>query len=835
MHYNSVEDVEKIYKTNAKKGLTDKESRNRILKNGQNKLKEKKRKSFVFLFFEQFNDFLIIILITAACISFFTGILSGDGDILESMIILAIVVFNALLGMFQQAKAEKSLEALRKMSAPTANVIRDGKLKTVYAEDICTGDLVVLSTGDVVCADIRLTESVNMELDESALTGESVPVAKNFECICSDTSLLAERENMVYQGTYVTSGRGQGIVVAVGMDTEVGKIASMLSQDDTEQTPLQKKLEYVGKILGICSLGICGLVFIMGVLRRLEAFEMFVMSVSLAVAAIPEGLPAVVTVMLSVGVQRMARSGAIVRNLSAVETLGGADVICTDKTGTLTENKMVVQKLYGDKNKTLKLGGICCTQNTKNPTELAILNICKENNIAVDSKKTAEEAFSSKTKQMRVIADNMLIVKGAPEIVQGLCTRIYKEGKISELTSLDRKSILQQNKEYAADALRVIAVAYKENPQTINDKELVFCGLIAMSDAPRVEVYEAVRLCKSGGVKTVMITGDHLETAYAVGSQLKITDSKDKCITGGELDKLTDKELTKKIDNFDVIARATPEHKVRIVNAYKEKGQIVAMTGDGVNDAPALKSADIGISLGVSGTDVAKAASDLVLTDDNFATIVKAVRMGREIHQNIKKSVRFLLSCNIGEIITVFAAVTLGLPVPLSPIQILWINLVTDSLPALALGADPCDEDMLLKNKSENKLFDKQMAFEISWEGMLIGAISLFSFVCGMVLWGSVKTGSTMAFCVLSMSQLVHSFNMRSENSVLGKAFFSNKFLLLSLVVGTMLQTGVVLFFGNVFGTVSLTGMQWLLVVILSLLPLLVGEAQKRINKNRRV
>ncbi len=827
----SLDKVEKSLKTNREKGLSSKEAKRRLMKNGGNKIKDGQKKSIVFLFFEQFNDFLILVLIAAACISFFTGIMDNDTDIIEPIIIMSIVVFNAVIGVIQEYKAEKSLEALKKMSSPTASVIRDNKELRIPAAEVCVGDIILLRSGDVVSADLRLFETVDLEIDESALTGESVPVEKNSDAILDKLSGLSERVNLAYSGTFVTGGKGKGIVVATGMDTEVGKIAQMLSSDEVPQTPLQKKLTSVGKTLGICALIICALVFVIGVMRRFSPFDMFVTSVSLAVAAIPEGLPAIVTIMLSIGVQKMAKSGAIVKNLPAVETLGSADVICTDKTGTVTENKMTVQKIYGMEESTLRYGMICTTDNTKNPTELAIVEECKRRNISPEYTKLQEQPFSSATKQMRVLTDDALIVKGAPEKVLGFCTKILTTDGIKSISQTHKSQILSAGRDFATRALRVIGVAYKTGALSIEENELIFCGLIGMSDPPRKEVSEAVKLCKSAGIRPVMITGDHIETAFAVAKQVGIAKEKNECIQGQELSRMDEKQMQEAVEKYNVFARTTPEHKVRIVKAFRANNKVVAMTGDGVNDAPALKNADIGCSLGMSGTDVAKASSDLVLTDDNFATIVKAVRLGREIHENIKKSVRFLISSNIGEIITVFISILMGMEVPLLALQLLWINLVTDSLPAIALGVDPQDKDLLLEKNTKNKLFDFSGGVAIVLEGMLIGALALFAFSVGVNIYSDVCVGRTMAFCVLSFSQLLHAFNMRSSGSVIGRQFFKNKLLVFSFVLGVMLQVIVVCFMSELFGTVRLSTSQWQLVCCLSVMPLVVVEIQKRMNK----
>ncbi len=830
-HTYSVEDTEKRFKTDIKNGLSSSEAKKRLSSAGKNILKEKKDKNLIFLFFEQFNDFLIIILIAAACLSFFTNIVEKNGEWAEPVVILSIIIFNAFLGVIQERRAEKSIDALKKMTAPAAYVIRDGTEKSVVASDIVPGDIVVLRSGNVAPADMRLFEAVNAEADESALTGESVPVTKNCTTVSDEYVPLAERTNMVYSGTYITGGFAKGIVTATGMNTEVGKIAGMLSETESVQTPLQKKLDNTGKCLGICALLICAFVFVIGVWHKLSPFDMFVTSVSLAVAAIPEGLPAIVTIMLSLGVQKMAKSGAIVRNLPAVETLGSADIICTDKTGTLTKNQMTVQEVYGDMSKTVEYGVLCSAENTKNPTELAIKKYAELRKINPDyTKKTSEEPFSSKTKEMRVMYGKLLTVKGAPEIILNSCISYSDGSAVKPITPLKKSEILTMNKKFAEKALRVIAVAYSPAAKNIHDRNLIFCGLVAMSDPPRPDAIEAVKLCKEAGIKPVMITGDHVQTACAIALETGILSDGGECITGSEIDRMSDEDFENRIENCCVFARTSPEHKIKIVKAFQKKGKIVAMTGDGVNDAPALKGADVGCGLGKSGTDVAKASSDIVLTDDNFATIIKSVRMGREIYSNIRKAVKFLLSSNIGEIFTVFCAILFGWPAPLAAMQLLWINLVTDSLPAIALGVDKSDEDLLLKGKNTDTLFTWDMTVSIILEGIMIGALGLVAFFIGMKT--DIITGRTMSFCVLGLSQLVHSFNMRSNTkSVLKGGITENKILLLSFIVGVIMQIGVVCLCPSLFGVVMLTLRQWQTVAALSIVPLIVIELQKLVNR----
>ncbi len=833
-HTYSAEQSAKKHKTDINSGLSEKEAKRRLHRLGKNQLTEKKSKGVFRLFFEQFNDFLIIVLMAAACISFFTNIYENSGDIAEPVIILAIVVLNALLGVIQERKAEKSLEALKKMTAPEAAVIRGGAEKTIPAAEVVEGDIVAVRAGDIVCADLRLISSVSLEADESALTGESVPVNKDCTAEPAELAPLAERVNMAYSGTYITGGYGIGIAVATGMNTEVGKIAAMLTGEENVQTPLQKKLDHIGKCLGICALVICALVFAVGVLHRLAPFDMFVTSISLAVAAIPEGLPAIVTIMLSLGVQKMAKSGAVVRNLTAVEALGGADVICTDKTGTLTQNKMTVMHIFGDKSAALKNGMLCSAHNTKNPTELAIASCAEKEGVKAEKslKKSAELPFSSATKQMRVMYEDYLAVKGAPEVILPLCSFYSDNGSVRNMTDEKRRIIDSQNKKYASEALRVIAVAYKSKTNDINSSQLVFCGLVAMSDPPRPDAVIAVSQCKKAGIRPVMITGDHVVTACSAARITGILTDGGKYITGSELDRMTDDELCEKVGDYSVFARTTPEHKLRIVKALKKNDLIVAMTGDGVNDAPALKAADIGCGLGKSGTEVAKASSDIVLTDDNFASIVKAVRMGREIYENIKKSVKFLLSSNIGEIFTVFAAIILGLPSPLGAMQLLWINLVTDSLPAIALGVDPPDCDLLTKGKNTAHLFNASMTASIIFEGLMVGALGLGAFCTGVFLYGSTAAGRTMCFCVLSLCQLVHAFNMRSETeSIFKVGIFKNKLLVLSFIIGCAMQVGVVCFLPELFGAASLGFSQWCIIAALSAAPLVVVELQKALNR----
>ncbi len=831
-----------------KNGLDEKEARARLARDGKNELTEKKKKGFFRKFLEQFNDFMIIILLAAAAVSFATSILQGDADITEPLIILAIVVLNSLLGVIQESRAEKSLEGLKKLSSPHAAVIRGGREITVKSSEVAAGDIIKLSAGDLVSADCRLIESNNLTVDEASLTGESMAVEKDADVILPRLTPLGDRKNMVMASTSVTSGKAVAIAVKTGMNTEVGHIAAMLADNKTPQTPLQKKLADTGKLLGIAALLICCVIFIIGILKHLPPFDMFMTSVSLAVAAIPEGLPAIVTIMLAIGLMRMSKRNAIVRNLPSVETLGGASVICTDKTGTLTENKMTVTSVYSeDERLAVRLAAMCSDANSKNPTELAILAYAEKlgtSKATLDEKhkRIDEIPFDSVRKRMttvhRIPRGSRTIVKGALEYILPLCSQVRGKSGAMPLAASAKRKILDKNDDMTKNGLRVLAVAYRDDSPSlgeISEKNLIFTGLIGFEDPPRKEAASAVRLCKKAGIRPVMITGDHAGTAFSIARQTGITDDTRAVITGAELDRLSDSELAKNIGGYSVFARVSPSHKVRIVKAFKANGEITAMTGDGVNDAPALKAADIGCSMGISGTDVAKSASDMVLTDDNFATIIYAVREGRGIFTNIKKAVQFLLSSNIGEILTVFAGLIFSGAAPLTAIQLLWVNLVTDSLPAIALGLDPCEDDIMEKPPRDPKksMFSPSLWGSIIMEGLMIGALALLAFSIGLNVFKSPLKGSTMAFAVLSMSQLVHAFNMRSERSVIKAGLFKNPYLILSLAVGVLLETAVITLppLAKVFNVAPLSVIEWTVVAALSVLPLVIVEAQKRFSK----
>lgn len=814
-------------------------SRKNYDKTSKNCLCQKKKKSILRRFFMQFSDFMIIILLIAAGVSFAISLFGGEKDFLDPVIILVIVVLNAILGVVEESKADNALLALKKISAPKAEVRRNGENMTIDAEDVRVGDILILKAGDCVSADARLLKAVNLEIDESALTGEAMPIAKDSECVLDEFAPLAERKNMVFSSTNVIAGKGEAIVTAIGMDSEMGRIAALISEEEEEPTPLQKKLDSTGKYLGIGALLVCGIVFLMGIMKKLPPLAMFMTSVSLAVAAIPEGLPATITIVLAIGVQKMAKKNAIVKHLSAVESLGSATVICSDKTGTLTENKMTVKEAVAEDTLQLfEIASLCCDEGS-NPTEKAILDEASRLGIKNNKEsflRMAEIPFDSKRKLMSVMVSyygkNRVITKGAAEVLLKKCTHFIENGVVCELREMNRRRILANVHRMGKAALRVIGVAYKDTlSREISENGLIFLGLIGMMDPPRPEARPAVLECIRAGIRPVMITGDNKITAIAVAEQIGI---KGEALTGEELRTKSDADIIR----YNIFARVTPGDKVRIVKAFKKSGEIVAMTGDGVNDAPALKAADIGCSMGMKGTDVAKEASDLVLTDDNFATIVAAAREGRGIFDNIKKSIQFLLSSNIGEIITVFVGMMFGWEPPLLAIQLLWVNLVTDSMPALALGIDPMARDIMERKPRDPKksLFADGLWAAICIEGGMIGALALLAFSIGHNIFdagGSCEVGRTMAFCVLSMSQLFHAFNMRSEKSVLNRGIFENKALVLSLVIGILMQVLVVNmeFMAKIFRVTPLNVTEWGIVGVLAVMPIVVVEIQKAVTE----
>lgn len=854
--------------TDEKQGLTSQMAAERLVQKGRNELAETDgKKSLFWRFLAQFDDFMILLLLGAAVVSVVISRLSGENDVLDAVMILGIVVLNAALGLFQESKAEKALEALKKMAAPHARVIRDGIVREIPAAEVVPGDLLLLETGDAVCADGRVVESRSLKTEESALTGEALPVEKTSVGGLPEETATGDRKNMVLAGGYVVYGKGKVLVTATGMDTEMGRIAAMLFHTSDSMTPLQKKLEQTGKQLGIGALAICALIFCMGILQEKPPFSMFMTAVSLAVAAIPEGLPAIVTIVLAMGTSRMSEKHTIVRRLSAVETLGGAQVICSDKTGTLTQNRMQVTTWTDysrrePKNEDLRetvanLFALCndCNVSDGNlqgePTEKALGEYAQSMGIDFaalrrDMPRVGEIPFSSARKRMTTLHKTedgwISVTKGAPDILLEKCA-FCMEGSGQVPFDDRRKSMARMvNGEMAAQALRVVAVAFRqwsEKPPLTEEaleRNLVFAGMAGMVDPPRPEVKEAVHLCRQAGIRPVMITGDHVLTAEAIGRELGIYQKGDCAVTGAELDKMSDKELETAAETCTVFARVAPEHKVRIVQAFQKRGNVVAMTGDGVNDAPALKTADIGCAMGKSGTEVAKGASDLILTDDNFATIVEAVREGRGIYDNIRKAVHFLLSSNIGEILTIFVAMLLGWVAPLLPIQLLWVNLVTDSLPAIALGMEPAEENIMERppRKNTDSLFGDGLGGRILLEGVMIGVLALLAFGIGHVYFdqeNGYAVGRTMAFAVLSLSQLVHAFNMRGEGSLGKLPFCSNKWLLMAFVVGATLQCVVIMMppLAGIFQVVPLNGEQWLLTAALALAPLPLVELEKAI------
>ena len=865
----STKEVERQMQTNIEFGLNEKQVEDKQNKFGLNKLEEKKKESIIIKFVKQFNDFMIIILIITSIISAVVAKLEGSNDYFDSIIIIAIVVFNAIMGLVQEAKAEKSLEALKKMTAPTCKVKRDGKICTIKSEQIVPGDIVLLEAGNYVPADCRLISSSNLKIEESSLTGETVPVLKDANCMLKEKTALGDMVNMAFSTTIVVNGHGEAIVTETGMNTKVGKIAKMIITNEAPETPIQKKLGEVGKTLGIACLGICLLIFIIGLLKKIEPIEMFMTSVGLAVAAIPEGLPAIVTIMLSIGVTKMAKKNSIIRKLPAVETLGSSSVICSDKTGTLTQNKMQVTKIANingetnDKEYIKWLIGMTtmCTdveisrengkiELTGEPTEKAIVNKALDegqNKIELYNvmKRVKDIPFDSSRKMMTTIhkipTGYRVITKGAPDILLKRCNKVYENGNVTTLDYSKTKLIENQNNKMADEALRVLAIAYLDIPSLPSkidseniEKNLIFIGLIGMIDPPREGVKEAVTTCKKAGIKTVMITGDHIITAKAIAKDLGILRGSDLAVTGEELDKIPQSILQKNIMNYSVFARVTPEHKVRIVKAYQSTGAVVAMTGDGVNDAPALKNADIGIAMGKNGTDVAKNAADMVLTDDNFVTIVEAVKQGRNIFDNIKKAVHFLIATNIGEIVTIFLGLLLGLKSPLLAIQLLWINLVTDSLPAIALGLEKPEADIMNKKPRDNKkgIFADGLWQKIIAEGIMLGALTLVAFSLGNYLYG-IEVARTMAFVSLGLLELIHSFNIKSDESIFKVGLFENKYLMGAFILGAILQVVVVVIpsVAEIFKLVPLTQTQWLYTFGISILPLIIIELQKMFDK----
>ncbi|MDR2915368.1 MAG: calcium-translocating P-type ATPase, PMCA-type [Tannerella sp.] len=870
MHFYNlqVSDIEKKFETDCRTGLSKEGAQQRFLRDGANEFEKKKQKSLLAKFLEQFKSFMIFVLLIAAIISGIVGYMNGEG-FTDAIIILIIVILNACIGTAQEVKAEKSIEALEKMSAPYSKVLREGQVETIPSREIVRGDIVVIETGDLIPADIRLTEAINLKIEEAALTGESVPETKHSEVIEGEVP-LGDRENMAFSSTLVSYGRGKGIAVATGMSTEVGKIAGMIQSVPETKTPMQVRIDQLGKFLGIAALAICLIIFLVGIIEGREVLEMFMTAVSLAAAAIPEGLPAVSTIVLAVGVQRLAKRHAIVRHLPSVETLGSTNVICSDKTGTLTQNKMTIVNLYTDHQLSevpeslntdqmrLLISSILANdaklsgengrwKTTGDPTETAFLNTglrfgLNKNDIEGQQERIAEVPFDSERKMMTTVnRDGSKIyvhTKGGVDELLACCKSILLNGEVLELSEHEKEKIRKANVHMAEKELRVLGVAYKEvtevpsevTPKTL-EHDLIFVGMVGMIDPPREEVKDAVVKCREAGIKPVMITGDHLITAVAIAESLDIKEKDEIAMTGSELEKMKEEDLLKNIDDTSVYARVSPEHKVRIVKAFQKKGAIVAMTGDGVNDAPALKLADIGLAMGITGTDVSKEAADVVLADDNFTTIVAAVEEGRRIYDNILKAIQFMLSTNIGEIIVIFVAIVANWPTPLLPIQILWINLVTDSLPALALSVDSADPDVMRRKPVDSKggIMSKTFLTRILLQGAMIGGLSLAAFLIG--LQTSVAVGQTMTFAVLAFAQITHVLNVRSSLHSAFRNMFKNKLLLgaLAIVLFLMIIVLEVPQLHDIFHLAPLTQMQWIWVVVLSVAPLPIVELVKGI------
>lgn len=860
MHSRNINEVIRSFSSSETDGLSSKQAQKLLTKYGRNELPAGKGPGLLKMFFMQFNDFMIYTLLCAAVISFAVSFLEGKPDFIEPAIILIIVIVNAWVGVFQEAKAEQALAALKKMTAPMALVIRDGKIQKIAANELVPGDIITLDTGCLVPADARLITASNLMTDESSLTGESEPVNKYTHSVPSDTPPF-DRGNMVYSGCMVCYGHGTAIVCATGTHTELGKVAGMLIKEDAPDTPLQKRLAATGKALSIAALFICIVIFITGIIMHYPILDMFMTAVSLAVAAIPEGLPAIVTIMLSLGVTRMAKNNAIIRRLPAVETLGSTTVICSDKTGTLTQNRMNVTKICGSESELypsskqykdiLSMCALCNNSSIQNgniigePTENAMLSAAADSGIDIKSltyiaKRIDEIPFDSRRKLMTTVHksgnNTFCITKGAPEMLIPLCTSYINESlKTVSMTSRKKQMLLKKNIEYASLGLRVLSVAYKDDMSDgckCAESNLTFAGFICLIDPPRKEAYEAVKECRRAGIKPVMITGDHAATAEKIASDLGIASSGDEIITGNELTEITDNDLCRRVRSYSVYARVSPEHKLKIIRALQRNGEIVAMTGDGVNDAPALKAADIGCAMGITGTDVAKNAADMILEDDNFSTITLAIREGRGIYDNIRKAIHFLISCNIGEIITIFFSIIFGLSAPLSAVQLLWINLITDSFPALSLGMEPPDKN-IMKNPPippNQGIFSNGLGIKVAGEGAFVGSLALVAYALGLNI--SPECAGTMCFAVLGLTQLSHSFNSRSEKSLFQIGFFGNKRLLLSAVFCAFLQVITICIpaLNGIFGTTALGLTEWAAVIILSILPIPVIEIQKLIN-----
>ena len=889
----SQNDVLKELNVDPKVGLTTDEVNNRLEKYGQNKLKGKAKKTLLQLFIAQLQDILIYVLITAAVINLIVDIRHGWKD---ALIIMAVVLINAIVGVVQESKAEKALEALQQMTTPKSLVRRNGEVIEVNSEDLVPGDILIIDAGRFIPADVRLIESANLQIEESALTGESVPSEKNADFITKDEKIpVGDKENMAFMSTMATYGRGEGVVVATGMETEIGKIAKILDEDENTLTPLQIKLDELGKILGYIAMGICAVIFVVGIIQKRPILEMFMTSISLAVAAIPEGLVAIVAIVLAMGVNKMSKKNAIVRKLPAVETLGAVNIICSDKTGTLTQNKMTVVKTYTldnlrevpskgrdfvankDETELIRSFVLCSDasidsgQNIGDPTEVALVVLgdrfnLEKNTLNTKYKRVSENPFDSDRKLMSTLNEETdgkyrVHTKGAIDNILLRADKILLDGKIVVLTEEMKEKILKVATEMSDDALRVLGVAFKDVDTVIApeemEKELVVVGIVGMIDPPRIEVKDSITEAKNAGITPIMITGDHKNTAVAIAKELGIATDISQSLTGAEIDKLSDKEFSENIGKYKVFARVSPEHKVKIVRAFKQKGNIVSMTGDGVNDAPSLKFADIGVAMGITGTDVSKGASDMILTDDNFTTIVHAIEEGRNIYNNIKKTIIFLLSCNLGEIICIFLSTLLNWDLPLVATQLLWVNLVTDTLPALALGIDPGDKDVMKRSPRNPKesFFSEGAGVRAVIGGTLIGLLTLVAFYLGISETGMIGNlgqleamakvgneaakhaltqGRTMAFIVLTVSQLFYSLTMRnSQKTIFEIGIFKNKYLIGSIILGITLQIGLTSFtpIAEVFKVTKISFGNWDIVLLFALIPFAINEIIKLISR----
>lgn len=863
------ETVLKELNSNISTGLSDEEAKKRLSEYGPNRLSTKKKKTLLQLFISQLADVMIYILFGAAIISAMVG------EISDSIIILIVIFINAIIGVIQESKAEKALEALKELSTPKAIVKRGGELKEIPSEEVVVGDIVVIDAGRFIPADLRLIESANLKIDEAAFTGESVPSDKDaMITIEKDNVTIGDQHNMAFMSTLATYGRGIGVVVGTSMDTQIGKIAKMIDEAEEDTTPLQKRLAQLGKTLGFAAIFICGLIFVIALFQGRDMLEMFLTAISLAVAAIPEGLPAIVAIVLAMGVQRMIKENAIIRKLPAVETLGSVNIICSDKTGTLTQNKMTVTKFYADNsllnidnielekpsNKLLIHGMILCNDatyteksKTGDPTEIALLeagvkyNLFKEG-LNEQFQRVDEIPFDSDRKLMTTVNKHegglKVFTKGAIDSILKISNKALLGEEIVDLNDEVRKSILKAADEMSDEALRVLACAYKEiesSNVSIDSLEtnLIYVGMMGMIDPPRLEVRDSIKLCKSAGITPIMITGDYRNTAFAIAKELGIAENIDETISGDEIDKFTEETFNENIKNYKVFARVSPEHKVKIVKAFKSHGNIVSMTGDGVNDAPSLKTADIGVAMGITGTDVAKGAADMILTDDNFTTIVSAVEEGRNIYNNIRKSIIFLLSCNFGEIVTLFVAILLNWDTPLLPIHILWVNLITDSFPALSLGVDPGDKGVMNdppRNPKES-LFSGRFGVLLAINGAIMGALTLVAFRVGEYLYpDSLMHAQTMAFVVLAVSQLFYSLSVRNPKKTLFEIGpLTNKYLLGAICLGILLQLAIISIppIAAIFKVFTLTSRDWGFVILLSLIPFILNELIKILFRKR--